>query len=187
MSYWIEETPGQGIVMDFSDPDTSPRHEVPSRASLLDCFTVYLHVPDDRQICPTSGCAKDCQCPLKSTGIAILTAPVNPQCIAAYSTVVLNMHCGWYFPKSTFRTASAIISEASRWDQKTILVNSLGMNWEYMLDNRHVAQNPRRTRLIFHNAPFCNRNVHACAHFCYKMKHRDIFVWCIAGFVRWVN
>ena len=28
---------------------------------------------------------------------------------------------------------------------------------------------------ISHNAPFCNRNVHVCAHFCYK--------WCIAGYL----
>ena len=26
-----------------------------------------------------------------------------------------------------------------------------------------------------HNAPFCNRNVHMCAHFCYKMMHCGIF------------
>ena len=37
-----------------------------------------------------------------------------------------------------------------------------------------------------HNAPYCNRNVHMRAHFCYKMVHRGIFFWCIAGFVRWV-
>ena len=30
-------------------------------------------------------------------------------------------------------------------------------------------------RQISHNAPFCNRNVHMCAHFCYK--------WCIAGYL----
>ena len=26
---------------------------------------------------------------------------------------------------------------------------------------------------------FCNRNVHICAHFCYKMVHCGIFVYCI--------
>ena len=37
-----------------------------------------------------------------------------------------------------------------------------------------------------HNAPFWNRNVHICAHFCYKMVHCGIFVGCIVAFVRWV-
>ena len=32
-----------------------------------------------------------------------------------------------------------------------------------------------------HNAPFCNRNVHMCAHFCCKIVHCGIFVWCIVG------
>ena len=32
------------------------------------------------------------------------------------------------------------------------------------------------TSLIFHNAPFCSRNVHMCAHFCYKMVHCGTFV-----------
>ena len=30
-----------------------------------------------------------------------------------------------------------------------------------------VAQIPRCASPISHNAPFCNRNVHMCAHFCY--------------------
>ena len=37
-----------------------------------------------------------------------------------------------------------------------------------------------------HNGPICNRNVHICAHFCYKMVHCGMFVWCIMGLVRWV-
>ena len=27
-----------------------------------------------------------------------------------------------------------------------------------------------------HNAPICNRNMHTCAHFCYKMRHCGIFI-----------
>ena len=34
--------------------------------------------------------------------------------------------------------------------------------------NRPVAQIPKYTSPISHNAPFCNRNVHMCAHFCYE-------------------
>ena len=35
-----------------------------------------------------------------------------------------------------------------------------------------------------HNAPLCNRNVHTCAHFCYKVVLCGIYAWCIVGFVR---
>ena len=50
--------------------------------------------------------------------------------------------------------------------------------------NRTLTQIPQCTSPISHNAPFCNRNVHMCAHFCYKTVHCGIFVWCIVGFVR---
>ena len=36
-------------------------------------------------------------------------------------------------------------------------------------------------RQISHNAPFCSRNVHTCAHFCYKMVHCGTWQWCIGG------
>ena len=28
--------------------------------------------------------------------------------------------------------------------------------------------------------------MHMCAHFCYKMLHYGVFVWCILGFVSWI-
>ena len=34
---------------------------------------------------------------------------------------------------------------------------------------RAISQIPQCIRQISHNAPFCNRNVHMCAHFCYKL------------------
>ena len=52
--------------------------------------------------------------------------------------------------------------------------------------NRPISQIPECICAISHNATFCNRNVHTCAHFCYKMVHCGIYVWCIVGFVRWV-
>ena len=52
--------------------------------------------------------------------------------------------------------------------------------------NRFISQIPECICVTSHNAPFCNRNVHICAHFCYEMVHCGIFVWCIVGFVRWV-
>ena len=42
----------------------------------------------------------------------------------------------------------------------------------------------QRIRQISHNAPFCNRNVHTRAHFCYKMMHCGIWDWCIVEFVQ---
>ena len=48
--------------------------------------------------------------------------------------------------------------------------------------NRPNSQIPKCINPISHNAPLCNRNVHTCAHFCYKMVHCGIFVRCSMGF-----
>ena len=48
---------------------------------------------------------------------------------------------------------------------------------------RHIPQIPQYIRQIPHNAPFCNRNVHTCVHFWYKMVHCGIWDCCIVGFV----
>ena len=50
--------------------------------------------------------------------------------------------------------------------------------------NKPATQIPQRNSPISYNASFCNRNVHMCAYFCYKMMHCEIFVCCIVGFVR---
>ena len=50
-------------------------------------------------------------------------------------------------------------------------------------NNRLILQIPQCIRQITHNAAFCNRNVHTCAHFCYKMLHCGIWDWCIMVFV----
>ena len=55
-----------------------------------------------------------------------------------------------------------------------------------MFINRPISQIPWCIRQ-YPTAPFCNRNVHTCAHFCYKIVHCGIWHWCILGFVRWVN
>ena len=36
------------------------------------------------------------------------------------------------------------------------------------------SQIPQCIGQVSHNAPICNRNVHICAHFCYKMMHYGI-------------
>ena len=41
---------------------------------------------------------------------------------------------------------------------------------------RPVVQIPQCIIQILHNAPFSDKNVHLCAHFCYKIVHRGIFV-----------
>ena len=73
-------------------------------------------------------------------------------------------------------------------NQNHELLPFLCWNWNIpdKLGIRPVTQIPQCTSPISHNAPFCNRNVHTCAHFCHKMVHYGIFVWCIVGFVRWV-
>ena len=49
--------------------------------------------------------------------------------------------------------------------------------------NKLVAKIQQCTNPISHNASFCNRNVHICAHFCYKMVHCGIFVKSIVGYL----
>ena len=54
----------------------------------------------------------------------------------------------------------------------------------------HWAQTKRRPFSRPHFRTFLNenvRNLHTCAHFCCKMVHCGIFVWCIVGFVRCVS
>ena len=61
--------------------------------------------------------------------------------------------------------------------------------------NKPISQIPRFTRQISRNAPFCNRNVHTCAHFCYKMDlsvtgmcthvHISVTKWCTVGVWNW--
>ena len=50
------------------------------------------------------------------------------------------------------------------------------------LTNRPISQIPQSIKQTSHSAPFCNRKVHICAHFCYKMVHCGIWNWCIVGF-----
>ena len=60
-------------------------------------------------------------------------------------------------------------------------------------DNKHMSFSLNiyiityLTNPIMHSAPFCNRNVHTRAHFCYKMVHCGIWDWCIVGFVQQVS
>ena len=49
---------------------------------------------------------------------------------------------------------------------------------------RPISQIPWCITQMSHNASFRNRNVHTCAHFCYKMVHCGIWDGCIVGFVQ---
>ena len=42
--------------------------------------------------------------------------------------------------------------------------------------DRPIVQILQCIHVVSHDAPFCNRNVHMRAHFCYKMVHCGIFV-----------
>ena len=48
------------------------------------------------------------------------------------------------------------------------------------MNNSSISQIPQCIRQITHNAPFPT-------YFCYKVVHCGIWVWCIVGFVQWVN
>ena len=47
--------------------------------------------------------------------------------------------------------------------------------------NRLISQIPQCTSQISYDAPFCNKNVLECTHFCYKMVYCVILNWCIVG------
>ena len=64
--------------------------------------------------------------------------------------------------------------------------------------NRPFSQMPHHFTQIYHSAPFCSRNVHTCAYFCYKMVRCGIYrfgalwdmrqTYCgIVNLVFWVN
>ena len=55
----------------------------------------------------------------------------------------------------------------------------------YVTANRPISEIPQCIRQLSHNVPFCNRNMHTCAHFCYKMMHCGVFVLGTAGFLKW--
>ena len=46
----------------------------------------------------------------------------------------------------------------------------------------HLTNPTMHWAYIYHNAPFCNRNVHMCAHFCYKMVHCVVWNRGIVGY-----
>ena len=50
--------------------------------------------------------------------------------------------------------------------------------------NREISQIPQCIKQLFHNAPLCNRNVHTCAHFCYKVVHCGVWDCCIVGLLQ---
>ena len=69
-------------------------------------------------------------------------------------------------------------------NSKPFMVNYI---WELMNSaNTPISQIPQCMRQIFHNVSFCDRDVHTCAHFCYKIAYCGIFVECIVEFVQLV-
>ena len=53
----------------------------------------------------------------------------------------------------------------------------------HRIRNTSISRIPQYIGQLPHNAPFCNRNVHTCAHNCYKMVPCGIWDWCIVRFV----
>ena len=84
-------------------------------------------------------------------------------------------------------------ARVSKIEGKSVLCNTVNGNVFRLLNyaGKHLYDTPiwKIPECICtksHNAKFCNRNVHMCAHFCCKMVHCGIFVSCIVGYVRWV-
>ena len=52
----------------------------------------------------------------------------------------------------------------------------------------HLLHKPNNAPVTY-NAPYYNKTVLMCAHFCYKIVHCGIFVECVTGYVRksWLN
>ena len=77
----------------------------------------------------------------------------------------------------------AITELESRWECNEISIE-FELRWKKTLVKwGPVAQIPQCTSPISNNASSCNRNVHMCAHFCYKMVHCGIWDQCIVGLV----
>ena len=55
--------------------------------------------------------------------------------------------------------------------------------WVTTSGHRSISQIPQYTCWLSHNSSPCNRNVHTCVHFFYKVVHCRIWDWCIVGFV----
>ena len=47
--------------------------------------------------------------------------------------------------------------------------------------------NPTMHQFHIPGCTICNRNMYMCSHVWNKMVHYGIYVWCIMGFVRWVD
>ena len=96
----------------------------------------------------------------------------------------------WNLPESNFTILPHI--PKGQWiniDTYTVHPKTYTLSYHccsQVLVNRPITQIPQYTSPIPNNVPFCDRNVHMCAHFCYKMVHCGIFVSCIVAFLRWV-
>ena len=73
-------------------------------------------------------------------------------------------------------------SDLTIWEGTEIVTPAMAYRWHALLN---CCTNPTMHHSTSHNAPF-GTEMCMCAHFCYKMVHYGIFVWCIMGFVRWV-
>ena len=100
-----------------------------------------------------------------------------------------------YYNQMVYRTKCKLATQCQLVTQQCVCENS---HREYnslissiIISNNHclsfnspISQITQCIRQIFHNAPFCNRNVHPCAHFCYKGVHCGILGWHIVSFVK---
>ena len=95
---------------------------------------------------------------------------------------------GWWFEtpsRPLWRHCNAPTNSGTKAVGVQVMVLLQERNLSALLgNNRCISQIPQCIRQISHNAPHSNRNVHACAHFCYKVVHFGIWDRRIVGFVR---
>ena len=97
---------------------------------------------------------------------------------------LVNIH---HTPKTCLPSTLRVSSHSSciQYDAWLETLRGVRQNWWAAtrpgIDPSHKSRNALD---ISHNAPFCDRNVHICAHFCYKMVHCGTWITCIVGFAQ---
>ena len=86
-----------------------------------------------------------------------------------------------YIPWNPYCVYTVLLLFAVLWPRVVYHQYSSGLLHRWYC--RPISQIPQCISVISHNAPFCNRNVHTCGHFCYKMEHCGKWDWCVCTFL----
>ena len=120
-------------------------------------------------------------CPDNLAPLDSFTVPLHSP-MPAFRAVQRDCHCGLKNGANSHWSYQPIMQWGTRQSQSIFRPTN---HKRVMPANRSISQISQCIRQISHNTSFCNRNVHICAHFCYKILHCGIWDCCIVGFVRW--